>query len=388
MNRGLVGAGVVAVVLMAFMAGRNFPMPTPGIPEKPAAPQYGGPGAVPGGGLSVNAQGTVSIPAFQQPLSSYMTDKAKEIYTRQILNPLKFTTDQGIAKHRETHNALFYAPRLEKMEKLYPIDIEDTTIGGVHVEIITPKSGVSEANKGRVLIEVHGGSFMLGAVYGGRVESGPIANVGKIKVVAVDYRQGPEHKFPAGSQDTVAVYKELLKTYKPENIGIFGCSGGGVMTSQTLAWIALKEPGLPMPGAAGVFCSGIESFSGGDSRYWGLPLDVFFSAAPPPAFPNPPPFPMAYFSDVDLKDPLVGPVYHLDVLAKFPPTLILTGTRGIDLSSAAFAHTQMAKAGAESEFFAWEGMWHAFLYDMDVPEAQDAYNVIWKFFDRRLGKGT
>ena len=85
-----------------------------------------------------------------------------------------------------------------------------------------------------------------------------------------------------------------------------------------------------MPGAAGIFCSGIESFSGGDSRYWGLPLDVFFSAAPPPAFPNPPPFPMAYFSDVDLKDPLVGPVYHLDVLAKFPPSLILTGTRGID----------------------------------------------------------
>src|SRR4051812_2676539 len=99
MNRGLVGAGVVVVVLAAFMVGRNYPMPTPspapGAVETPAAPKFGGPGAVPGGGLSVDAQGTVSIPAFQQPLSSYMSDKAKEIYTQQILNPLVFTTDQG-----------------------------------------------------------------------------------------------------------------------------------------------------------------------------------------------------------------------------------------------------------------------------------------------------
>jgi acetyl esterase/lipase len=370
MNRGLTGAALIVVVaVVAFMIGRTHPAREPEIR-----------------GVSIDKQGTVSVPAYQQPLSSYMTDKAKEIYTQEILNPAQVVTDQGIEKYRETHNANFYGPRLAKMEKLYPINIEDTKIGGVHVEVITPKDGVSDANKDRVLIEVHGGSFQLGAVLGGRVESAPIANVGKIKVVAVDYRQGPENKFPAGSEDTVAVYKELLKTYKPENIGLFGCSGGGVMTSETLAWIILKEPGLPVPGAAGILCSGIESFSGGDSRYWGLPLDVFFSAAPPPAFPNPPPFPMAYFSDVDLKDPLVGPVYHLDVLAKFPPSLILTGTRGIDASSAAYAHTQMAKAGAESELFLFEGMWHAFIYDMDVPEAQDAYNVIWKFFDKHLGK--
>jgi len=235
-----------------------------------------------------------------------------------------------------------------------------------------------------VLIEVHGGSFMLGAVYGGRLESMPIASLGKIKVIAVDYRQGPEHKFPAASEDVAAVYRELLKDYRPENIGIFGCSGGGVMTAQSTAWI--QKEGLPSPGALGMFCAAAESVSGGDSRFWALPMDVFFSAAPPPPAPNPPPFPMAYFSDVDAHDPMVAPVFHPDVLAKFPPTLLITGTRSLDLSSVAHTHTQMAKLGVESYFYAWEGMWHAFMYDVEVPEAQDAFDVIVKFFDKQLGR--
>ena len=332
----------------------------------------------------IDPDGTVHIPAFSVPLSNYMSEKAKDVYVQSIRNPEPVITDQGIEKHRETHNALFYGPRLEKAAKLFPVDIEGAHIGGVHVEIITPKDGIAPKNQDRVLIEVHGGSFMLGAVYGGRLESMPIASLGKIKVIAVDYRQGPEHKFPAASEDVAAVYRELLKDYRPENIGIFGCSGGGVMTAQSTAWI--QKEGLPSPGALGMFCAAAESVSGGDSRFWALPMDVFFSAAPPPPAPNPPPFPMAYFSDVDAHDPMVAPVFHPDVLAKFPPTLLITGTRSLDLSSVAHTHTQMAKLGVESYFYAWEGMWHAFMYDVEVPEAQDAFDVIVKFFDKQLGR--
>ena len=334
--------------------------------------------------VSVDQEGTVHIPAFSVPLSNYMSEKAKEIYIDIIRNPAPVIIDQGIGKHRETYNELFLGPRLKKAETLYPVKIENAEIGGVQVEIITPKDGISEKNKNRVLIELHGGSFMLGAVYGGRLESMPIASLGKIKVVAVDYRQGPEHKFPAGSEDVAAVYRELLNGYSPENIGIFGCSGGGVMTAQSTAWI--QKEGLPTPGALGIFCAAAESVSGGDSRFWALPMDVFFSAAPPPPAPNPPPFPMAYFSDVDAHDPMVAPVFHPDVLAKFPPTLLITGTRSLDVSSVAYMHTQMAKLDVDSYFYAWEGMWHAFMYDVDIPEAQEAFDVIVKFFDEQLGK--
>ena len=123
MNRGLTTTVLVAVVAVAaFFAGRM------------------GDGVAPSK-LAIDPDGTVHIPAFAMPLSNYMTDKAKEVYIAGILNPAKAITDQGIAKHRETHNATFYKPRLEKAEKLYPVNIEDTQMGGVHVEIITPKDG-------------------------------------------------------------------------------------------------------------------------------------------------------------------------------------------------------------------------------------------------------
>jgi monoterpene epsilon-lactone hydrolase len=33
----------------------------------------------------------------------------------------------------------------------------------------------------------------------------------------------------------------------------------------------------------------------------------------------------------------------------------------------------------------WEGMFHGFFYNVDVPEARDCYDVIVKFFGRQLG---
>ena len=341
-------------------------------------------GAAQAAGLQVDEDGTVHVPAFAVPPSNYMSAEAKKLYAELMRNPAKVVTDQGVQRWRETHNQSFYEPRLTKAAARFPVDIKADTLGGVPVEIITARSGVKQGNENRVLIELHGGSFMLGAVLGGRLESMPVANLGGYRIVSVDYRQGPEFKFPAASQDVAAVYRELLKTHRPEQIGIFGCSAGGVLTAQALAWF--QKEGLPKPGAAAMLCAPAESVAGGDARFWGQPLDVFFSAPPPPPRPNPAPFDMAYFSNVDPHDPLVAPAWHPDVLAKFPPTLLITGTRGIDMSGAAFTHTQMAKAGAESFFYAYEGMWHAFLYDVDLPEAQEAFQVLVKFFDKRLAR--
>jgi hypothetical protein len=68
------------------------------------------------------------------------------------------------------------------------------------------------------------------------LESVPIASVGRFKVITVDYRQAPEATFPVASEDVAAVYKDLLKTYKPENIGVYRCSAGGALTAQAGAW--------------------------------------------------------------------------------------------------------------------------------------------------------
>jgi acetyl esterase/lipase len=47
------------------------------------------------------------------------------------------------------------------------------------------------------------------------------------------------------------VYKELLKTYKPNGIGMFGTSAGAILTCDVA--VRLKQLGLPLPAALGAF---------------------------------------------------------------------------------------------------------------------------------------
>jgi epsilon-lactone hydrolase len=130
--------------------------------------------------------------------------------------------------------------------------------------VVEPQGGISAANRKRVLINLHGGGFMLGARYGGQQESIPIASLGKFKVITADYRLAPENKFQAGSEDVAAVYRALLKQYLPSNIGIYGCSAGSLLTAEAVAWF--QKHGLPRPGAIGLFGEGAVTELG-ESNY-------------------------------------------------------------------------------------------------------------------------
>ena len=94
---------------------------------------------------------------------------------------------------------------------------------------------------------------------------------------------------------------------------------------------------------------------------------------------------MLYLSEVDARDPLVAPTTSDEVLSQFPPTQIITATRGFELSSAVYTHSRLVKLGVETELHVWEGLFHGFFYNPDPPESRDAYNVMVKFFDKHLG---
>jgi epsilon-lactone hydrolase len=258
------------------------------------------------------------------------------------------------------------------------VDITEQTIAGVKTHVIMPKNG--EANHDRVLINLHGGAFSMCAGACAMLESVPIAAVGRFKVVTVDYREGPENVFPAASEDVAAVYQELLKTYKPENIGIYGCSAGGALTPEVEAWLQDKK--LPNPGALGIFGSGAVRFGAGDSAYVTAYIDGSF---PAPRSDGTGSVPMGYFKGADMDSALVSPGAHLDVLKKFPPTLIITGTRAADMSPAVYTNSQLLKAGVHSTLIVGEGMGHCFIYDTSLPEARDTYDIIVRFFNEHLG---
>lgn len=205
--------------------------------------------------------------------------------------------------------------------------------------------------------------------------------------MALEYRQGPEHRYPAASEDVAAAYRELLETYSAENIGIYGCSAGGMLTGMAVAWF--QKESLPAPGAIGVLCAGLTlepNGFGGDAAYTTAAIGESRAPPPPPSAEGSGRAPFGYLADVSLTDPLVAPASSPEVLAKFPPTLIVTGTRGFELSSAVYTHAQLVKEGVEADLHVWEGMFHGFFYNVDVPESRDCYDVIVKFFDRYLGR--
>ncbi|MGB7280720.1 MAG: alpha/beta hydrolase fold domain-containing protein [Candidatus Acidiferrum sp.] len=133
-------------------------------------------------------------------------------------------------------------------KQLFPVNIASTTTAGVPTDIITPLE-TPAANRDLVLINLHGGGFNSDS--GSLIEGDPICNLAKIKVVSVYYRLAPEHPFPAPVDDVVAVYKELLKTYNPRNIGIFGTSAGAILTAEVA--VRLKQLNLPLPAALASF---------------------------------------------------------------------------------------------------------------------------------------
>ena len=338
----------------------------------------------------VDTDGTVHVPAFDVPLSSYMSEPAKARFIEEARQPSSGAHNiEEIRKQFEERDR----PRLERSRAIYAVDIREQSFGGVHTRVITPKQEIPQRNRNRVLINLHGGAFAVGADLRGLIESIPVAGSAGMRVISVDYRQGPENRFPAASEDVTLVYRELLKTYEPRNIGIYGCSAGGVLAAMAVAWF--QKHRLPAPGAVGIFAAGAfagfydppaaPGSWGGDSRFTAPPL---MGLKPIPADPKQtaPSLLAGYLNGADLSDPMVSPALSPVVMARFPPTLLITGTRAYDMSAAVQTQRVLTKAGVEADLHLWDGMDHCFFIDVDLPESQEAFAVMTKFFDTHLGR--
>ena len=329
---------------------------------------------------SFQDDGSVNVPAFTLPPSQFMSAEAAGFLKMRAGRPPASTIfDAGTVAELRAANDAMLEPLLKALEQEYPVSLELATVGGIKADIITPVGhGTDPA---RVLINLHGGGFMMGENICGLIESIPIAVLGGYRIVSVHYRQAPEHHFPDSSVDVANVYKALLEDYDPGCIGIFGGSAGGVLTGQATAWI--QREGLPRPGAIAMLGAGAERGHVGDSHYYAAYADGSFH---PPRDGKPVPMPFStYFDGEDPSDPMISPAFHPNILAQFPPALLITGTRAHDLSSAAFTHTALRKAGAEAELFVADGLGHCYMMNPFQPESRDAYKFIVDFFKRHLG---
>lgn len=332
---------------------------------------------------------TISVSAFDLPQSSFLSEETRQAirqfekhfieYSEKTaeLCPLSDSTPiEDLAAIRQAQAELFYTTPLYKtMRERYSVSIQPETIAGVDTEVFTPTEGVAPEHEEHVLINLHGGAFIHGARTFSQLESIPIAALGKIKVISIDYRMAPEYPFPAASDDVLAVYKELLQDYQPENIVIYGCSAGALLTTQVIA--RLQQETVPLPAAIGMSSAASYFWMSGDSGYFsqgitGLPV----SGAQD----------FSYFKHITTDDALAFPGTSTESLKKFPPSLLMSSTRDYALSSVVYTHSQLIKLGVEADLHVWEGLDHGFLYSADLPESHEAYTVMVNFFNKHLGR--
>jgi len=312
------------------------------------------------------------------PFSSFASPEARAAYADLFGREHHVPESNADIAVRRAYYDRFNRALANRARDIYPVDIKFATLGGVKAEVITPKGSVAESERHRVLINLHGGAFLWGEGSGGEIESIPIASIGHITVITVAYRQGPEYKFPAASEDVAAVYRELLKRHRPGDIGIYGCSAGGILTAEAIAWFQKEQ--LPMPGGVGIFCASAGRF-GGDSTFLAPELS---GQAPLPGSTEGKLDFSPYFSNISLSDPLVLPMNSRQVLKKFPPTLLIAGSRDFAMSSVCQTDVELRKAGVDTELHIWDGMWHSFFNNPDLPESREMYAMVVSFFDRHL----
>jgi acetyl esterase/lipase len=281
---------------------------------------------------------------------------------------------QSLAERRKGTDAYTARARVE-WSKICPNNLTNETMAGVPVRVIVP-DGMPGANKDKVLLNLHGGGFNSDS--GSYTETIPIASYTRIKVVAVLYRLAPEYPFPAAVDDSITVYKHLLETYKPDHIVIYGTSAGAILTGEVA--VKIKQLGLPMPAALGIF-SGMGDFARAGDSISMYALRGLSGHLDPPTPGAHDPF---YLGSTDAKDPVLSPIYA--DLHGLPPTLFITSGRDLLLSGTANLHRAFLHAGIDAQLVVFDALPHAFWYDSNLPEAIEANHIMADFFVKHLAK--
>ncbi|MEM7641070.1 MAG: alpha/beta hydrolase [Pseudomonadota bacterium] len=107
-------------------------------------------------------------------------------------------------------------------------------IAGVPVLTVEPK------DRHGTLVWFHGGGFVVGSPKANRAMAHALARRGGLRVILPDYRKAPEHPFPAGLDDCLAVTRAVAKD-GPYRLG--GDSAGGNLALAVCAEMLVEGRG-------------------------------------------------------------------------------------------------------------------------------------------------
>ena len=253
------------------------------------------------------------------------------------------------------------------------VRLERTTVAGMDAAWIGAASRPNEP----VLLHLHGGGYVLGDVNVRAAVGLAAVRAGAYSTLTVAYRLAAEHPFPAALDDALSAYRYLLdRGHAPERIGVLGESAGGGL-ALALA-LKIREQRLPMFAAMTLVSPWTDLALTGDSMVTLAAADPHLHGSTLLAG-----LAEAYAGEHPLDHPLISPLFA--DLTHLPPTLIQVGAREVFLSDALGVARNARNAGVAVTLDVWDGLWHVFHDQPNLPEAETACAEIARFFQRHLG---
>lgn len=252
--------------------------------------------------------------------------------------------------------------------------IEPVLAGGVAAEWV----GSPGERADKAVLYLHGGGFQVGSVRSHRELMACIASASGCRVLGLDYRLAPEHRFPAALQDALAAWDWLLtQGFEAGDIALAGDSAGAGLALSTL--LSLRDAGRPLPAAAVLMSAWTDLTASGasyESRAAADPIHqrrmILAMAA-------------NYLgADGNARDPRASPLFA--DLQGLPPLLIQVGDRETVLSDSTMFADKARAAGVAVQLEVWDHMIHVFQqFPADLSEARDALKSIAAFLQTQLG---
>lgn len=249
--------------------------------------------------------------------------------------------------------------------------ITPQTTAGLPGLMVTPTG----ADSGRMLIYFHGGGYAVGAPQLYTSMAARIARLTGARVLLPSYRLAPEHPFPAGLDDALAVYRAVLESGLPAAHIAFGgdSAGGGLSLACALA---ARDAGLPQPAAIVAYSPWTDLTVSGDSIRRHVASERVLSPREAERFVR------SYLGDRDRSQPLASPLFA-DFNGIAPLLIQVAGDEILFDDSRRLAERASA-AGVPVELQIWDGVWHVWqAMPALLPEADAALASTAAFLKRR-----
>jgi epsilon-lactone hydrolase len=218
----------------------------------------------------------------------------------------------------------------------------------------------------RVILHFPGGAYVVRLPNMERAMMARLCTAANARTRLVFYRLAPEHPFPAGHEDGVGAYEQLLELgVNPERIVVSGISAGGGMALAVL--LALRDRGLPLPAGAILMSPLTDLTDPNDgtrvanavrdpvlSHKRGIEMRAMYAGDSPEM----------------LVHPWVSPAFG--DFAGLPPLFFQAGSTEILLDDSRRCVERARAAGVSAELEVWNEMPHGWQGLPFIPESQRA----------------